>query len=126
MKRHDGILAAFAVLALLLCSWGTPTVEARQDAQEKPSIVALSALPAEARETLRLIRRGGPFPYAHDGAVFRNREGLLPHAAKGSYREYTVPTPGRHDRGARRIVESAGGEFYYTADHYRSFRRIVQ
>jgi ribonuclease T1 len=28
------------------------------------------------------------------------------------------------DRGARRIVAGSPGEYYYTDDHYRSFRRI--
>lgn len=124
MPRHLKTFAALFVAALL-CVCATAAAGARQDAHGKSPVVALSDLPAEARETLRLIRRGGPFPYARDGAVFGNREGLLPRAARGSYREYTVPTPGRHDRGARRIVGSAGGEFYYTADHYRSFHRIV-
>ncbi|APR04679.1 ribonuclease [Thauera chlorobenzoica] len=75
---------------------------------------------------LESIRQGGPFPYRKDGSVFHNRERLLPTRPRGYYREYTVPTPGARDRGARRIV--TGGEppevFYYTADHYRSFRRI--
>ncbi len=83
-------------------------------------------LPPEAIETLALIRRGGPFPYRKDGTVFHNREKHLPQQPRGFYREYTVPTPGADTRGARRIV--AGGRppdvFYYTADHYRSFRRI--
>jgi ribonuclease T1 len=81
-------------------------------------------LPLEARETLNLIRQGGPFPYAKDGAVFGNREGLLPQKPRGYYHEYTVNTPGARDRGARRIISGAGGELYYTDDHYRSFRRI--
>jgi ribonuclease T1 len=92
--------------------------------------VALAELPAEARKTEQLIRSGGPFPYAKDGSVFGNRERLLPRQARGYYREYTVPTPGAKNRGARRIV--CGGEqpvapeaCYYTADHYASFRRIV-
>lgn len=85
-----------------------------------------SALPAEARQTLALIRAGGPFPYARDGVEFRNREGLLPKRARGYYREYTVKTPGAKDRGARRIVAGRGGEHYYTDDHYRSFRRIIE
>lgn len=82
--------------------------------------VPLEDLPREARETARLIERGGPFPYERDGVTFRNDEGLLPQQPRGFYREYTVPTPGSDDRGARRIV--AGGEtMYYTHDHYRSF-----
>lgn len=93
--------------------------------------MALAQLPAEAQATERLIRSGGPFPYSKDGAVFGNRERLLPAHPRGYYREYTVRTPGARDRGARRIV--CGGRqptdpeaCYYTADHYASFRRIVQ
>jgi ribonuclease T1 len=48
----------------------------------------------------------------------------LPPQQHGYYREYTVRTPGARDRGARRIVAGAGGEYYYSADHYRSFKRI--
>ena len=85
-----------------------------------------AGLPPEAIETLALIQRGGPFPYRKDGTTFQNRERLLPAKPRGYYREYTVPTPGSRDRGARRIV--TGGNppevFYYTADHYSSFRQI--
>ncbi|MFD7407527.1 ribonuclease domain-containing protein [Streptomyces sp. NPDC059866] len=83
-------------------------------------------LPAEARETLRLIDQGGPFPYARDGAVFGNFERLLPTHERGYYREYTVRTPGSRDRGARRIVTGRGGEIYYTDDHYDSFRAVLR
>lgn len=86
----------------------------------------VSELPVEVRETLALIKAGGPFPYSKDGAVFGNREGLLPKRDRGYYREYTVKTPGAKDRGARRIVAGRGSEYYYTADHYRSFRRIIE
>lgn len=86
--------------------------------------IALADLPAEARHTLVLVRAGGPFPYAQDGRTFGNRESLLPRRERGYYREYTVPTPGTRDRGARRLVAGKAGEFYYTADHYRSFQRI--
>jgi guanyl-specific ribonuclease Sa len=83
-------------------------------------------LPPEAVTTLEAIERGGPFPYDRDGTVFQNREGRLPAMPRGYYREYTVVTPGSPDRGARRVV--AGGQppevFYYTDDHYRSFRRL--
>lgn len=85
---------------------------------------AAAALPSEARATLALIAAGGPFPYERDGSVFQNRERILPDEARGYYREYTVVTPGSDDRGARRIVAGAGGERYYTDDHYASFRRI--
>ena len=75
-------------------------------------------LPREARDTLALIRKGGPYPYAKDDAVFGNREAKLPQQKRGYYREYTVKTPGERTRGARRIVAGKGGEMYYTADHY--------
>jgi ribonuclease T1 len=88
--------------------------------------VALAQLPREARDTLSLIKAGGPFPYSQDGKTFQNREKLLPQRDRGYYREYTVRTPGAKDRGARRIVAGRSGEFYYTADHYRSFRRIIE
>lgn len=86
--------------------------------------IALAALPREAHATLALIKAGGPFPYARDGSAFGNRERLLPARGRGYYREYTVPTPGARDRGARRIVAGASDEYYYTGDHYNSFRRI--
>ncbi len=88
--------------------------------------IRVGDLPPEARQTLALIRKGGPYPYRQDGTRFGNRERLLPLQAQDYYREFTVTTPGSRDRGARRIV--AGGsppvEFFYTDDHYRSFRRI--
>lgn len=88
--------------------------------------VPASQLPLEARDTLRLIDAGGPFPYKRDGITFQNRERRLSEQAQGYYREYTVTTPGLSHRGARRII--TGGkppvEFYYTADHYKTFSRI--
>jgi ribonuclease T1 len=89
-------------------------------------VVYVDELPREALETLRLIERGGPFPYDKDGSVFQNREGLLPDEPRGYYREYTVITPGEDDRGARRIVGGEDGELYYTDDHYDSFQRIME
>ena len=90
--------------------------------------VAEGDLPAEARQTLALIREGGPYPYEKDGTVFGNYERKLPRQRRGYYTEYTVRTPQVRSRGARRII--AGGpdgrptEFYYTDDHYQTFRRI--
>ena len=109
----------------------SPAAARTEGPAESANTVALAALPPEARETRRLISSGGPFPYEKDGTVFRNRERLLPAEARGFYREYTVKTPGLKHRGARRIV--CGGReptrplnCYYTADHYASFRRIVE
>jgi ribonuclease T1 len=95
------------------------------------SVLAFQDLPNEAMVTLHLIAKGGPFPYSKDGAVFGNRERLLPSQPRGYYREHTVKTVGARDRGARRIV--CGGHkvtvpkaCYYTDDHYASFRLIVK
>jgi ribonuclease T1 len=88
--------------------------------------VSVKQLPGEARQTLALIKAGGPFPYSQDGKTFQNREKRLPMKERGYYREYTVKTPGARDRGARRIVAGRGGEYYYTDDHYGSFRRIIE
>ena len=94
--------------------------------ERAPDGEASANLPTEAVETLARIHAGGPFEHRQDGGVFENRERLLPARARGYYREYTVETPGSPDRGARRIV--SGGdppvEFFYTDDHYRSFRRL--
>ncbi|MDR6598702.1 ribonuclease domain-containing protein [Saccharothrix longispora] len=82
----------------------------------------LSDLPAQARTTWELVEKGGPFPYPrNDGVEFRNREERLPRKSRDYYREYTVPTPGSDDRGARRLVTGSADEVYYTGDHYASF-----
>lgn len=90
--------------------------------------IYVADLPKDAQHTLALIKSNGPFPYAKDGVIFRNYEGLLPKRKRGYYREFTVRTPGARNRGARRIVSggepATSGEYYYTDDHYASFRRI--
>ncbi len=86
--------------------------------------VALSKLPPQAATTVGLVRSGGPFPYAQDGVVFGNAERHLPTEPRGFYHEYTVPTPGATDRGARRMITGQNGTWYYTADHYESFVRV--
>jgi ribonuclease T1 len=87
--------------------------------------VAEADLPPEALETLALIKKGGPFPYARDGVVFSNREHQLSSQTRGYYHEYTVKTPGERTRGPQRIVCGPWPECYYTADHYRTFKRIT-
>jgi ribonuclease T1 len=96
--------------------------------------VPATDLPVEAQQTLVLVKRGGPFPYPRDGVVFGNFEHNLPGQPRRYYHEYTVPTPGVRSRGARRIIAGEGpardvrrsGEYYYSDDHYRSFRRILE
>ena len=126
MRPMYRLLLGFWLICLALLS----VAEAREVAgAPAPHIEAVSRadLPAEARATLQLIERRGPFPYPRDGVVFGNYEKRLPLNKRGYYHEYTVPTPGSRNRGAQRIIsggDHGSGEYYYTADHYRSFRRI--
>lgn len=115
-------LAAALAAAFLALAAGSALARGPADIGTVP----LSVLPKEAKATLTLIRAGGPFPYEKDGSTFGNRERLLPPRSRGYYREYTVPTPNARDRGARRIVAGQVGEYYWTADHYRSFQRIAE
>ncbi|MBK8768645.1 MAG: ribonuclease [Burkholderiaceae bacterium] len=118
------ILGLFSFAVLL----PAPVAHARERAPRVLDDIRHAQLPVEARETLQRIRTGARLPYAKDGTVFGNREGVLPSRPRGYYTEYTVPTPGSRDRGARRIVAGGdpekSGEYYYTSDHYRSFQRI--
>lgn len=120
MRHWPRLLPAILLVILLtgsaLAFWGAGSND-RDD-------IAAAQLPAEARQTLALVKQGGPFPYARDGIVFNNFEKRLPQQPRGYYREYTVKTPGRRDRGPRRIVAGKAAEYYYTEDHYASFRRI--
>jgi ribonuclease T1 len=104
----------------------SPAAPPLAEAPSSPAPALADFLPAEAHKTIALVQRGGPFPHRQDGGVFANREGHLPRQARGWYREYTVDTPGLGHRGARRII--TGGqpprEWYYTDDHYDSFRRF--
>ncbi len=127
---------AGALLAVVLAAAASLGVLTPASSQAKQSIglgddVSLSSLPPEARRTDQLIHSGGPFPFSRDGVVFGNYEKRLPREPRGWYHEYTVPTPGARNRGARRII--CGGNqptepdaCFYTEDHYNSFHRIVK
>jgi ribonuclease T1 len=129
MKSRIAACFALALALLAGAAAGAGTAWARESATAD---IAVAALPPEARDTLSLIKRGGPYRHRQDGSTFGNRERQLPAKGRGYYREYTVPTPGAKDRGARRIVAGSGaggdvrtsGEYYYSGDHYNSFRRI--
>ncbi|MDB5860895.1 MAG: hypothetical protein JWQ76_4584 [Ramlibacter sp.] len=116
-----------AILALALT--GIPAVQARER-QDGAATVRVAELPRQGQEAYGRIRQGGPFQFDKDGMVFGNRERQLPTERRGYYREYTVTTPGSRDRGARRIVcggpARAPHACFYTADHYASFRKIVE
>jgi ribonuclease T1 len=89
--------------------------------------IKVSELPPEGRTTLKLIASNGPFPFPkNDGVVFSNFEKVLPSQPKGYYHEYTVITPGAPTRGTRRIITGKSGEQYYTNDHYKSFKIVVE
>jgi ribonuclease T1 len=120
-------LFRFLAGALLLAAFTGSSPAFEPDAKRAPPIGVISAqdLPREAKETLALIKKGGPFPYSKDGTIFGNREKILPAKPRGHYKEYTVKTPGAKNRGARRIV-AGGSLYYYTDDHYASFKRIQE
>ena len=133
MSRSAFVKFALTSILMAVTLVVTPQAQARGpvDGSLAGSVTVLFAeLPRQGQETYELIRVGGPFPFQKDGMVFGNRERLLPIEGRGYYREYTVKTPGSRDRGARRIV--CGGPArtphacYYTADHYASFRKIVE
>ena len=128
---------ALVLLVLALSTgWLSSPAEARRPVESASDIgvVRVAELPPEGREVLAAIRAGGPFVSPRDGITFGNREGILPRQKRGYYAEYTVPTPGERTRGARRIIAGRGAtgdvrtsnEYYFTNDHYQSFRRIVQ
>ena len=134
MARLAAVKFALTSFLLAVAITGAPLAQARTPMDGSgaggATAVHVTELPRQGRETYELIRRGGPFPYQKDGTVFGNRERLLPIEKRGYWREYTVRTPGARDRGARRIV--CGGPMttphacYYTADHYGSFKKIVE
>lgn len=113
-----------ALVSALVLQFGGASASFGRDDVPRLAEIAVADLPAESRHTLSLIKKGGPYPYERDGVTFGNFEKLLPIKAKGHYREFTVSTPGARDRGARRIVAGKDGELFYTADHYKSFKRI--
>lgn len=96
--------------------------------------VLVRDLPRDAQVTLDRIKAGGPFPFAKDGSTFGNYEKQLPIKPRGYYTEYTVARSADQRRGAKRIVAGKGttgspatsGEYWYTADHYRTFKKILE
>jgi ribonuclease T1 len=135
MSSHRRVSAALiGLLVLVVGGWfgrhvlTDPSAEPPRD--DRPAAVAsaaglpmqaLSQLPPQVGQVWQLIQHGGPFRYRQDGVVFGNREGHLPSRRSGFYHEYTVPTPGAHDRGPRRLITGGAAELYYTGDHYVSF-----
>ncbi|OXM62232.1 ribonuclease N [Amycolatopsis sp. KNN50.9b] len=121
-SRRRITVALVGLIVLVFGGWIVR--ETTTSTEPVAGLTALSSLPPEAGQTWRLIQAGGPFPYRSDGTVFENREKRLPARESGYYHEYTVPTPGSPDRGARRLITGAQTELYYTGDHYASFVQV--
>ena len=130
MKKIINIIKYLSIFLAAL-AWLAPAAQARENAPQRERVqaaladISVKALPAEARETLTQIEKGGPYAFDRDGIVFGNFEKRLPIKERGYYNEFTVKTPGVKHRGARRIVTGKGGEKYYSDDHYATFKRIV-
>lgn len=76
-------------------------------------------------KTISRIKKGEKLDrFGNDGIVFQNREGRLPRKPKGYYHEFVHPTEKQGGPGPQRIVTGENGEFWYTHDHYRSFKRL--
>lgn len=99
---------------------------APQSVSAEVATIGVAELPTEGRDVLKAIKQGGPFEYDRDGVVFGNFERILPKRSRGYYHEYTVKTPGVRNRGTRRIISGEVNEYYYTADHYKTFARIKE
>ncbi|MGV4878257.1 ribonuclease domain-containing protein [Acetobacter indonesiensis] len=80
-------------------------------------------------------------PHHNDGAIFGNRETILPTNYFGYYHEYVLSPPlgaalwcvftqfvhcslGCYFPGPMRLVYGAGGEIFFTSDHYVTFVRV--
>jgi ribonuclease T1 len=132
--RRRLVVIGVCVLGVIVAAWvllrSGPSNPTTTTAAGVPAC-SVATLPAEARDTLRLIHAGGPFPFPrNDGVVFGNREGHLPGQAKGYYHEYTVITPGASNRSTRRVITGGSSlkdpaQYFYTADHYDSFCLIT-
>ncbi len=134
LRGNDGLFTAcfrkylFALFATLFAFASTQAYAHSHHSHDDGVIqtIAVTELPSEARDTVRLIKQHGPFPFPRDGVVFSNYEHRLPQQPRGYYHEYTVKTPGARNRGARRIVCGPLPECYYSGDHYQTFQRIKE
>jgi ribonuclease T1 len=83
MELTNKAILSFILSLVFFCA---PQVQARSYHSydtASPSFITVAELPSQARDTLRLIYQGGPFPYPRDGIVFGNRERQLPAQSRG-------------------------------------------
>ncbi len=81
-------------------------------------------------EAKKLGWEGGSVEKYQEGAAiggdsFGNKEGLLPEADGRTYIECDIDTDGEDSRGAKRLVFSNDGLYFYTEDHYESFEEVT-
>ncbi len=81
-------------------------------------------------EARKLGWEGGSVEKYQEGAAiggdtFGNREGLLPEASSRRYAECDIDTDGYGSRGARRLVFSNDGLYFYSDDHYETFSPVT-
>lgn len=142
--RHLFALIAGIVLAVFGSRWLSPPApapelpsQAATAEQVAPAALIVRDIAVRDRDgriawrgdvdlapVLARIESGERDEHRNDGGIFRNRERLLPERPDGYYREYVVRTPGIAHAGPQRLVLGDGGEIFYTADHYASFKRI--
>ena len=93
-------------------------------------IVLPKGVPAKVARVLKHIDETGEAPKNYvGGRHFGNFEGQLPKRDKKGktikYQEWDVnpKIPGKN-RGAERLITGSDGSAHYTADHYKSFKKI--
>ena len=124
--RAFGYMVAPPLMAAADCAAGAPSCTKSNVALSLiPGLPELKGLGLALKEetaitgVLKQIAEG-----TTEGKEFLNTTATLPAKSAGYYREFTVPVAGQAGRGAARLVTGAGGEIYYTADHYLTFTRI--
>ncbi len=132
LKKWFALLTIVMLASASFAFSGASMLHAKETHAANASMqtIALAELPKEAQATLLSIKQGGPFAYDKDGVVFGNYESRLPKQKRGYYHEYTVKTPRARNRGVRRVIAggepATSGEYYYTDDHYESFKQIKE
>lgn len=129
------VAAAVLTMALVGCGDGTflgreapypaldpDAIASSTDAQTGLAWVSTNDLPDTARATLTLVTAGEDARVA--GVAFPNEAGLLPARPVGYYRVYDVPKPESTPPTPWHLVLGQGGEVFWTANDFRTIRRV--